>query len=86
MEMLMHICPGRSAAIAVASAAMLLAGCVAPRTHTQADLERGDCPGDMRMQCSHRTAEPTICACVSAGEMENTIEELMRNPDPAYRQ
>jgi hypothetical protein len=73
-------------ATATVAVALLVAGCVAPRTYSQAVLERGDCPGDLRMQCSHRTAEPEKCTCVTAGEMERTVEELMRNPDPVYRQ
>ena len=77
MDGLMRVKPGRTAAIAVLVTAMLAAGCALEGDVDNSDARNQQCPRNMTIQCTRRSAEPERCLCVRPGAAERVIDDAI---------
>jgi len=72
-----HIEPASAAAIAILAISMLAVGC-ASQGDVEGTAERPQpCPRNMTLECFESQTRPTRCSCVSAQELEQTMERVL---------
>jgi len=62
----------------VSIALMFMMGCATQSEPDEYATVQPSCPHDMKMQCFERRGQVTKCRCVTAGEMEEMLEDLVR--------
>lgn len=62
----------------VTIAIILMTGCATQSEPDEYATVQPSCPHDMKMQCFERRGQVTKCRCVTDGEMEEMLEDLVR--------
>ncbi len=79
MDRVRRVNPGRTTAIAILATAMLAAGCASQGDVDDTNVRREYCPRNMTLQCVKRVAPPKRCTCVTPGEFEELLEDVIGN-------
>lgn len=62
----------------VSIAFIFVTGCATQSEPDEYATVRPSCPRDLKMQCFERRGQVTKCRCVTDGEMEEMLEDLVR--------
>jgi len=69
--------PGRTAAIVLSAATLLAVGCASQGDVANSAEPPQPCPRNMTLECFDRPTRPKQCSCITAQELEQTMEQVL---------
>jgi len=68
----------RLTAVLLSTLAVVAAGCASQSTSDEELSANSPCPRNTTLKCFERASAPDECFCADRGNIENTIETIMR--------